>query len=134
MILTDGTDTREETRGPGKYEAQSGMVVLLDRFWMDGDQGEDWVQHPVLSEGATRYGRRVLAWDERGFLTYTRYASEGLAAAALSEYAEEIDPGECEVLIECPRGYGAEDLGECVCGRTIWRSQMAGTIYHVSGE
>ena len=49
-----------------------------------GDYGdEDW-SDPDLSEGAARYGRRVLSWDSQGFVDLATYATEDEAREAFA--------------------------------------------------
>lgn len=37
---------------------------------------------------------------------------------------------ECPVLIEVDGPPQGEKIGDCVCGRPVYRSHFAGTIYH----
>lgn len=46
---------------------------------------------------------------------------------------EDLDE-ECPVLIEVDGPPSGENIGACICGRPVYRSQMAGTIYHATDD
>ena len=49
---------------------------------------------------------------------------------------DEIYEDECEILVEIIGlpGAGAKVIGTCRCGRPVYRSHMAGTIYHATED
>jgi hypothetical protein len=64
------------------------MRDYLNSLWMHGDTGDEWHTHECLSEGAARYGRRVLVWDDLGFDDVVTYPTVDDAAAFMAELAE----------------------------------------------
>lgn len=78
MILSDGTDTREAVRGSAKFGGDQ-FTFYLWLLGTNGDNGDDYDTHPVLSEGWSRYGRRFLCWDDQGFVW--SYRADTLAEA-----------------------------------------------------
>ena len=70
MILSDGTDTREEVKRPGPY--CDGMAVWLDRESMGGG-GDDIYGGEDGGGYVVRIGRRLLLVDSQGFKESQRF-------------------------------------------------------------
>ena len=86
----------------------------------------DWFYH------VDRIGKRLVFEDSRGFVTCQRYATEAEARDAFSACEDEFyADDDCEV-IEVEGIASGEEIGTCVCGRPLFRSHMAGTIYHAT--
>ena len=79
MILSDGTDTREEVARPGPY--CDGMAVVLDMLALEGV--EDECYSIPAAEYGVRIGRRVLWTDSQGFMASDRYDDEAQASLNL---------------------------------------------------
>lgn len=86
MLLKDGTNTRQEVQGPGKYCDE--MAVILDSLYLNGDDGDSSV---AIGEGIgyTRHGRRVLSWSDVGFLISTRFNSAQEAESFMNDQEDE---------------------------------------------
>lgn len=67
------------------------MAAYLNSLLMHGDTGDDYASHPVLSEGAARFGRRVFVWDDYGFYGVDTYASTAEACAAMARAHDDYD-------------------------------------------
>jgi hypothetical protein len=80
MVLTDGTDTREEVKRPGPYCDE--IAVVLDRIGLDGFSDETQGGEFGGALGV-RMGRRVLWIDSQGFMSSERFATADEASDTL---------------------------------------------------
>ncbi len=127
-IAGETLNTREEAARPGPYCDE--MSVVLHQSDCEDESRGDFT---IYGTGR-RFGRRILWCDTQGFMCVDTYDTEDLASATLNDWADENDEGdeECEVLVEVDGPPSGESVGVCVCGRVIYWSHFAGTVYHAS--
>lgn len=87
MILSDGTDTREEVRRPGPY--CDGMAVVLDEIATQ--YVDDLASDPYGGPWVLRIGRRLLHGDTQGFKSSERFASVAEAEGAMEHHHDRLE-------------------------------------------
>jgi hypothetical protein len=91
MITTEGDSITRETAAH-KYGGDP-MAEYLDRF--NPQDADEYVTHPgEVSEGAMRFGRRLLWWDDAGFVYVHRHDTLAEAEYAMAEmvaYYDDLD-------------------------------------------
>ena len=83
------TQYKEEVTGPGKYEGETVMTPYVDQH-LDSlgiDDEENWGD----GSGQVRIGKRILYWDERGFVSLFRFQTEHLAVLDMIEMRKGLD-------------------------------------------
>lgn len=73
-----------------------------------------------------------LTWDDGKVTSMTPAPSARCPFEAFHEDDDEDD--ECPILVEVDGPPSGEHIGACTCGRPIYRSRMAGTIYHATDD
>ena len=81
-----------------------------------------------LNETTTSSGRFY-----RAVFSQTNGLWRSLTGESLYEGDDE-DDDECSILIEVDGPPSGENVGTCRCGRPIYRSLIAGTIYHATDD
>lgn len=93
----------------GKYDS-SMAKYLYERVMMNGDFGDEEVQTGDM-EGTARYGRRTLAWDNRGFVSSATFDTVEYAEAYMKYLYEQTSEQcrECGEMVQ----YGEWEVHEC---------------------
>lgn len=94
---------REDYRDTGhKYGSPMAKYVSLNLGLQDAD---DSYADPDLGEGWAQYGRRILRWDDRGFVDLDTYTTVEEASAAVDKWHQERGPvGDWDGIVSEDRG------------------------------
>lgn len=88
----------------------------------------------ILDPTATRAmqcGTCGLAWDDAIVTSMTPVPS---GRCPFEYFHEDDEYDECPIMVEVDGPPSGERIGTCTCGRPIYRSRMAGTIYHATED
>jgi hypothetical protein len=78
-----------ETYDPG-HKYNSAITCYMDTVIMGMSGYDDIVTHPseTVTEGVARIGKRLLFWDEQGFVSSMRYMTVAQASREFSSYED----------------------------------------------
>lgn len=97
----------------GRTSHDRALAAYLWERKLDGNEGEDERTNEA-GDGCTRYGRRVLEWDGRGFICQNRYDSvEAAQVAMLDAFPLSFDEAlealaDAPGMVELVAGFGVE--------------------------